>query len=165
MTLVCVAVVAVTIAAVFFPSIRSTVGLNPVSAPGYRAGDRIDLPTGAYDDSTLTVLVFVRSNCPACRRSQPMFKDIADRLGGTPARMRLVIDHARAEAETEYATALGLASTALIPADFLALHLHVVPTLVLVDRSGEVLYALEGVPSDEQRDDLLRLVRAGGHAG
>lgn len=155
--LACAATVALTIAAAAHPTIRARLGLVPVRVPAYRAGERIDAPPRVYTSSPLTVLLFIRGNCPTCQRSQPVFKSLADRLAATPARMVLVTDTRRPE-DAAYASAIGIDSSGVAPLDFSALRLKSVPTLVLVDREGRVLYALEGVPSDRERDALLQAV-------
>ena len=161
MTLACVAAVALTLAALAFPALRARLGLNPATPPGYKVGDRIDLPSDLYNASSLTLFVFVRGNCPSCERSRPMFKDIADQVRGTSARMVIVVSRVRAEHDSEYASAVGLPPSAVAAVDFDTIQLRAVPTMVLVNRSGAVRYALQGAPTDGQRDELLQLVRAG----
>ena len=61
-----------------------------------------------------------------------------------------------AEGESEYVWDLGLNATQLVAVDFTKLQLQVVPTLVLVNNTGEVKYAKEGIPSLPDQDVLIR---------
>jgi len=62
--------------------------------------------------------------------------------------------------EREYLRAIGLDEDRLIGVDFRNLRLRRVPTMVLVDRHGEVRYSLEGVPTALNQEELLRIAAA-----
>ena len=152
----CVAIVAVTLAALAKPELRARLGLAPARPASYSVGDRIDVPDRLFAASPLTLLVFVRSNCGACQSAKPAFARITSQLGATSTRTVIVTAGARSAEELGYATDVGLDRTHLETMDFSNLKLQVVPTLVLVDQRGKVLYAVEGVPSDAQQQDVLR---------
>jgi hypothetical protein len=158
-TIGCVAVVAITVAALAMPSLRARLGFPPGRSASYSVGQRIDVPANLYDSSPLTLLVFARSSCSACQRAKPVFADIARRLSApSSARILLVTSSTRHEDEVSYVRDLGLDESHLVTLDGAGLRLQVVPTLVLVDRLGEIHYASEGVPTAAQEDDLLRAV-------
>lgn len=158
-TIGCVAVVAITVAALAMPSLRARLGIAPGRSASYSAGQRIDVPASLYDSSPLTLFVFARSSCGACQRAKPVFADIARRLPNpSSVRVVLVTTSTRQEDEVAYARDLGLDQSHITTLNGAGLRLQVVPTLVLVDRLGEIHYASEGVPTAAQEDDLLRAV-------
>jgi thiol-disulfide isomerase/thioredoxin len=158
-TIGCVAVVVITVAALAMPSLRARLGFAPARSASYSAGQRIDVPANLYDSSPLTLFVFARSSCGACQRAKPLFADIARRLSNpSSVRVLLVNSSTRREDEASYARDLGLDESHLVTLNGAGLRLQVVPTLVLVDRLGEIHYASEGVPTAAQEDDLLRAV-------
>jgi hypothetical protein len=71
----------------------------------------------------------------------------------------VVADGTQAD-ERKYLHDIGLTDSHLAALDFRTLRLQRVPTTVLVDRSGQVLYSLEGEPSASDRMELLRLAAA-----
>lgn len=158
--LACVAVVAVTIAAVAFPSLRSRLGLVPSTPPSYRVGERIDVPARFYEEAPHTLFVFVRSNCAACQSAKPALERIADTFRQAMTPVLVISTGARATDGIGYAAEIGVERTSVLALDVSTLRLRVVPTIVLVNRAGEVLYAAEGVPTDQQAEQLLRLVNA-----
>jgi len=156
---VCVAAVALTVASLAFPSLRSRLGFQPKRLPSYSAGERIDLPKDFYASSRLTLIVFARSTCGACQAAQPKLAAIASELAGSSIPTVLVTSGAASEQERSFATAMGIDDRHVVPFDLSTLRLQVVPTVVLVNTQGDVLFAMEGIPSDEQQQQLLRAAR------
>ena len=71
----------------------------------------------------------------------------------------LIVSGLHAVDEAAYAKDLGVAADHLVTLDLGAItKLQVVPTLVLVNQRGEVMYSAEGIPTDPQRQDLLNAV-------
>jgi thioredoxin-related protein len=155
----CLAVVAITALLISVPSLRARVALLSVRT-SYRVGERIDVSPHVYENSPLTLLVFTRSNCAACQAAKPALKNIAGHLKATPAQMILVVGSPDASSEIGYASEIGLDRTRIAGVNLTALRLQSVPTLVLVSRSGEVLYTTEGPPSDQQQQELFQVVRS-----
>lgn len=108
--------------------------------------------------------MFVRSDCSACQGSAPVFRKIAGRLSDTPTPMYLITSGARSDDEARFTQQVGIAADRLVMLNFSSLRLQVVPTLVVVDQQGTVIYASEGPPSDQQQEELLRAAIADARA-
>jgi hypothetical protein len=70
----------------------------------------------------------------------------------------MVVDEGQQAGEREYLRDVGLPEDRLAAVDFRALRLRRIPTTVLVDRDGRVLYSQEGEPSALDAAELLRMV-------
>jgi hypothetical protein len=150
----CVAVVAVTVVALAQPAVRAQLGFGPTRITSYGIGQQIDLPDSSYSTAPRTLVLFARSNCPACRQAAPFFKTLASALASRGGlQMRVVMDAASEADRTEalaYVTALGLDRTGLVTVDLASTRIKRVPTLVLVDGTGTVLSEWESpMPQDE----------------
>jgi thiol-disulfide isomerase/thioredoxin len=161
----CVAVIAVTVAALAEPAVRAQFGFGPARATSYEVRQRIDLPASAYAAAPRTLVLFARGNCAACRKAAPFFKMLASELAGRGGlQMRVVMDAASDADRTEaiaYVASLGLDRTALVAVDLEATRIKRVPTLVLVDRDGTVLFDWESpMPQDEVLRTLVSLQSA-----
>lgn len=136
----------------------------PPVAPGDRApafrlpslgGGALDLPGAA----PLTLLAFTKASCPTCRWALPFVQALHERARGLTV-VGVASDppaEARALAEE-----LGLGFPVAVEGEpwevSAAYGLTTVPTLVLVDGSGEVLFTSEGF----SRDDFLEIARRAG---
>ena len=150
-----VVLVAGTAAAVARPGVRAALGL---SRGAYAARQRIDIPAQAYDSASYTLVLFARSSCAACQRSSIFFKQLVAEAVADGIDVRLVSSAPVASEELAYARELGFEERQVVPLDLRALRLRLVPTIVLVDRQGEIHYAREGaVPAGEQGDLLRRM--------
>src|SRR5262249_28025702 len=114
------------------------------------------LPERLYRSSPLTLFVFVRSSCAACQSAKPIFASIAPRLRQASADVVIVTSGAHADDEGTYARDVGVDAAHLVRLDITTLKVKLVPTAVLVDRSGRVLFTVEGVPSASDQQQLLR---------
>jgi len=160
-TIVCVALVAVTVLALASPSVRTRLGFRSGRPASYLTGQQVDLPAPVWETSPVTLLIFARSTCSACQRAQSAFTTLVARLAAMPEARVLVVANSRgAHDEAGYARNLGLDDGHLVTVDYGGLRLGVVPTLILVDRRGVVRFASEGVPSTEQLNDLVAAARA-----
>jgi hypothetical protein len=143
----CVCLVGATIIVLVTPSIRATLGLTPSIQPGYVQGDRIDVPARVYESSPYTVIVFARSNCPVCQRVKPWLAQMtASVQRQTAARVVMVATNAGLDEEVAFGREIGLGQEQVVLLPSQALRVKLVPTVVLVDRRGEVLYSVEGAP-------------------
>jgi hypothetical protein len=155
-TIACVAVVALTVAAIASPTFRARFGFaRPASYP---AGSAIDVPGHLYSGSPQTLFVFIRSSCIACQNAKPMFSTIKADLEKVGVSTTLITNGQNANEEAAYAKELGVDASKLIAMNVSAIKLAVVPTLALVNERGEVLYSVEGIPTDPQRQELLTAV-------
>jgi len=124
-------------------------------------GERIDLPATIHESFPLTLLLFTRAGCGACQTAQPAFASLVGGLRDRSSiRTLMIVREGTEPEEREYLRAIGLDEDRLIGVDFRNLRLRRVPTMVLVDRHGEVRYSLEGVPTALNQEELLRIAAA-----
>lgn len=82
---------------------------------------------------------------------------VADLARQRNVRVLLVTDDASPREEREFAGELGIDSSHIHQADLGGLHVRVVPTMVLVDRTGKILMAREGLLTEADRTDVVRM--------
>jgi len=96
--------------------------------------------------------------CVACQHAKPVLTEMIATLSKyDDVRVVMVTGERLAADETKFAAALGLSAGAVIRMDLDPLRLRVVPTTVLVDSHGAVLYSTEGEVSADDRAAVLRL--------
>ena len=128
------------------PGWRRALGLVVPDGAGYAVGDRIDVPVSLYESAPVTLLVFTRSGCGTCQRAKSAMATLAAALRDrATVRVTMVVADGTQADERKYLHDIGLTDGHLAGVDFRALRLQRVPTTVLVDRTGRVLYSLEGV--------------------
>lgn len=156
-SIACVTVVAVSALVMAVPALRQRWGYT-FAVPVYAVGDRIDLPATIYGASPLTLLIFSRAGCGACQTAKSALTSLIARLQeqASVGTVMLVRDGSES-AEREYLREIGLDDSRLVTVNFASLRVARVPTLVLVDRRGEVRYTLEGVPTAGEQDALIRI--------
>jgi len=160
-TIGCVTVVAGSALLMAVPALRDRWGKTPPANAGYRVGERIDLPATIHESFPLTLLLFTRAGCGACQTAQPAFASLVGGLRDRSSiRTLMIVREGTEPEEREYLRAIGLDEDRLIGVDFRNLRLRRVPTMVLVDRHGEVRYSLEGVPTALNQEELLRIAAA-----
>jgi hypothetical protein len=155
---VCATVVTVTAVALAMPSVRRSLGPAPASRPpSYRVGQSVDLPAEVYERAPNTVAIFFRSDCGACERLKPFLTRLAARQQ-TTLQVVAVTGVANPTDSLAFARQIGLDRPQLITMDMNGLRVSRVPTVVLIDRAGSVHAAIEGLPTLEEEEDLLRMV-------
>ena len=107
---------------------------------GYRVGDVVDLPLGWFRTSGQTLVVFLRSDCPASQSLAAAMPDLLRRLPVGVAVLAVVSD-TLPERELAFAQAAGFEPQSIRTAPFHRLKLRRVPTLALIDRDGRVTMA------------------------
>jgi hypothetical protein len=137
-----------------------TVGA-PATAPkppeaAYRVGDMVDVPAAWYASTPYTFVLFGQSTCGACQRAQPYLKALVAHLEGRAA-VVLASPGGNRDAELRYAEAIGLDGRALVEATR-TLRTRVTPTLLVLNQSGRVLGAWEGVGPEEKHEALTRAI-------
>ena len=162
-----VAVLVLTYAAFMSPTLRAHLGLDALHSPSpYQRGQYVDVPDVLYKDARLTVIVFARSSCPGCQAAKPFLTRLAHvtKTSGD-YRMVLLTPTPIVDQERQFAADIGIASDALVSAARLSLRVRAVPTIVVSDSRGRVVYALEGIPNEEQQSAVLRLFSVSGTTG
>lgn len=150
-SLVLVAVTAIVLAR---PDLRDAVGLGPASA--YAVRGRIDAPPEVYRTSPYTLVVFARSTCAVCRSAVPFLTTLVREAAADGVAVRLVSSAPVAPDERAFAETWGLDPAAIVGVDLRSMRVRHVPTIVLVDREGEIHYAREGAIPAAAQDELLR---------
>lgn len=127
---------------------------DPDGRTGYVVGDRVDLPADWFEGTDDTLLVFLRSDCAASQAFAVLLPELRSRI---PDRVQVlaVVSDASPAREASFAESAGFERTAVRMADFESLQLRVVPTLVLVDRHGQVKAERLGTSLGAGRVDLL----------
>lgn len=157
-TIGCVTVVVGSALVMAVPALRDRWGQSPPGNAGYRVGDPIDLPATIHESSPLTLLLFTRAGCGACQAAKPAFASLVGGLRDRASiRTLMIVRQGSEPEEREYLRAIGLDEDRLVGVDFRNLRLRRVPTIVLVDRRGEVQYALEGAPTALNQEELLQI--------
>jgi len=146
--IVLLAVLALTIALVLYPSLAGAVSSPAPPPPAYEVGSRVDTPGEWHAGSDYTLLLFAQSTCGACQRAQPFLREMVEQFSGQVP-MVMVSPGADRAAEVRFGESLGLHAGAVQAAPA-SVRARVTPTLLLVDRSGTVLHVWEGVPPDRQ---------------
>lgn len=149
-------VLAVTLCAslgvVAWPRVAGAIGLQPARpAPAYAAGDRIDVPAAWYQTAPRTLVLFARASCGACQTAQPFLKELVGSVVESGDAVVLVGHAGSREEDAVFAKSLGVGDAAILSAPD-DIRVRVTPTLVLVDKTGTILHAWEGVgPPDKQK--------------
>jgi hypothetical protein len=154
----CALVLAATIGVASIPNLGERLGWQ--SAVRYRAGQQIDLDAALYAGSPRTVFFFARSSCSACQVSKPVMAAIVREVSREAGvRVVLVAGQTLADAESErtFAREIGLEQSQLLRTDLGALRLRSVPAVVLTDAAGSILLAREGLLTEGDRSEIVRI--------
>jgi hypothetical protein len=153
-SVVLVVVVIATAARVFWPRLAGSAGLTRTAAvePAYRAGQAIDTPEAWHRDSPYTLVVFAQASCGACITAKPYLRSLVSHLDGRASIVMATPGRAQAYDE-QYGADVGLPSGQMrvVPA---GTRVTATPTLVLVNQSGEILGAWQGVGPPEEHAAL-----------
>jgi hypothetical protein len=159
LTASCVVAVAVTVIALAKPSFGAAIGLARDHDPGYAAGDRLELPPGIAGGAAHTVLIFARFDCQACQAARASLADlVADLQQQTDVRAVMVTSRRDRPDQEGFGRSLGLQASQVVPVDFTSMRIKTVPAVVVVDRSGTVVYARAGPLSRSDHAALIRKV-------
>lgn len=147
----CVLLMTVTAA---YPLLQARLGA--ASTSGYRLGEVIDLPQDVFRDAAHTVVVFARSSCAASQRMKPLLARLAGSLSDDPSiDVVLVTPRANAPAESAFADQIGIEPRHHLAMDLTTLKVVRVPTVVVLNRRGEVEYVQDGQPQTAAAEAAL----------
>jgi hypothetical protein len=152
-----VLILLVTTMMVAWPRVTSALGMKHAPEPAYKTGQTIDAPLEWYAGADRTLVVFARASCGACQNAQPFLKQLVADLGSKSA-VVLGSNGKEPAEEVIYGRALGLpeAAVKVVPA---GLRVRSTPTLVLVDRQGQVLGAWEGVGPEKKQKEIRAAIQ------
>jgi hypothetical protein len=121
------------------------------AAIAFRPKGDIDVPAAWRSQSEYTLVIFGRDSCPACLASREFHRDLAAAAEAAGVRAVAALT-ASIEDPAHFAASLGLAPDRAVRANPPPEHLKSVPTLLVVNRNGEILKKTEGaLPADKQR--------------
>ncbi|HUL74442.1 MAG TPA: hypothetical protein VLT86_15145 [Vicinamibacterales bacterium] len=154
-----VLILLVTAMTVAWPRVTSALGMRPKPVElAYRAGQTIDTPADWYQASPYTLVVFARASCGACQQAEPFLKRLVTELS---AKSAIVLGATGKEPDEElgYGRAIGLddAAVKVVPA---GLRVRATPTLVLVDRQGQILASWEGVGPETKQMQIVKTIQS-----
>lgn len=131
-------------------------------ASGYAVGATVDLPAEVVGGADRTILVFVRASCAACRRSTAVLRNLVAEASASPAVRVVLVTSSREDkvADGALVAEIGVGEEQIHRTAFDRLRLKVVPSIVVVDRTGRVIDGHVGVPDSEAVTRLLGLVKA-----
>ena len=144
-----VMVLAGTALTIAWPRIASATGTRPSPPPpAYQTGQTIDVPVEWYASAPRTLVLFGQASCGACQDATPYLQQLVAHLRDRAA---VVVGSPGNAFEDDAAWAMGFGigrvSVHPVPG---RLRVKVTPTLVVVDRQGQILGAWEGVgPADK----------------
>ncbi len=143
----------------FAPAVRARLGWAAVQTPAYAVGDPIDIPASLREHSERTLVVFASGTCGASVRSTPALKRLAEDLRGSSTRFLLVTPVAMKADQEALENNLGLTASEHATLDMSGLKVTSVPTMVLVDRSGRILFSREGFVDQAAYQSLVGLTQ------
>lgn len=143
------------------PSVRTSLGIGRTPArPSYVAGQTVDLSSNVFGQAPHTLAIFFRSDCGACERMRPYLARLAAREDGRALRVIAVTGVANSLDSLAFARGIGVDQSRLITMDLATLRVQRVPTILLLDHAGRIETALEGIPSAQDEEILLRRVNS-----
>jgi len=150
-----VAVLATTVLTGFAPALRAKFGWSKATSPAaYAVGQSFDVPAIVYSTTDRTLVVFASGTCSACLKSAQALSGLFTDFRDSPTRVVLVTPATMAADQEAFVQGLGVPASQHLTMNTSGLRLKVVPTTVLVDRLGTVLYAREGLIDDAGRQAI-----------
>ncbi|MEO8480982.1 MAG: hypothetical protein ABI634_02160 [Acidobacteriota bacterium] len=152
---------ATTAAAGFAPAVRTRLGWTAVERPAYAVGDVIDIPAGLRDQADRTLVVFASGTCGASLRSAGVLRRVASDLRRVHGQFVVITPKDQRADQQKLAESYGLEPSEVTALDLRQLRLKYVPTVVVVDRAGNVRYVREGAVDDDGRVAIQRALALG----
>ena len=144
-----VVLVALTAGAMLLPQARQFLGKGAPSS-SYAVGDRLDVDPALFEGARATVFLFARASCGACQASKPLMASIVSDLAAAPdVNVMMLAPLKEMDANTDFGRDLGLAQ--VVHSDIRQLRLRYVPSVVVTDGGGTVLWSHEGMLTEDSR--------------
>ena len=129
----------------------------------YAKGDIIELPLPAYSGSRVTIAVYGTSFCPASRSSAPFLRRLFHAIAGDAGTRSVFVPTASvSDYEVRFAEDIGLRPDDIVEVPRPIARIKLVPTVIVVDRTGQVLFVREGALDAAAVDVLLAVLSSGG---
>ena len=154
-----VLMVAVTLGYIGWPRVAAALGSKPAPAPPpYVVGQTVDVPAKWYSNADTTLVLFARASCGACEKAQPFLTKVVGIMNTRGAAFMAHPAGAAVE-DAQFAKSLGVKDGQIVVAGD-NLKVRATPTLVLVNRQGQILGAWEGVGKEDRQAAILAAIDA-----
>ena len=140
----------------YLPSFRSK-GKNR----DYRvsAGRSVALPGVEWENNGETLLLVLDKGCAYCRASAPFYQEIAREAAQNPGVQLIAVLPQSVSESKQYLSDLNVPINEVRQSNFEALSVQGTPTLILVNRKGEVKQSWPGKLPPEQETEVLKRIR------
>jgi hypothetical protein len=142
-------------ALVAVPGVRERLGLIPTERAGYRVGEQVDAPIPPAVGAERRVVLFGRGTCGDCVRAAGFFHDLRSSVLHHNSSFVLVTQEPRTNAGREFAQQLAMDEDDIVWTDLQQLRLKVLPTVLVIDGTGRILFVKEG-PIVSLDQDVVR---------
>ena len=155
------AMVGVTLLLLLGPALLTRLGLRARATSVFPIDTTIILDRRVYEGSTYTLIVLARSTCPACQETRPLIAELVRAASASTAfGRRLILVTEQDEEEQRFAVALGFdIVTEVVDRAGMRLDGVTVPAVVIVNRAGRILFAIEGRAQPERFQDAAALIK------
>jgi thioredoxin-related protein len=148
--------VLLTTVALAVPGVRTALGFERARGTGYAVGQRVDLVPPGSESRRHTLLIFARHDCGACQQSKSAFADLVRDLREQGVDTVIVTNQHQRPSQVAYGQELGVREERVLSLDLSTLKVQLVPSIVLVDRAGTVVYARAGALAHDDRAAVAR---------
>lgn len=136
-----------------YPRLRAR-SFDILSPHGYHVGEIVDVSRAVYSENERTAIVFAEEGCGACQEATPVIGRLTTLVTEHTASLVAVLSNGPSDDQhaplfealrNRGARVLARSSWSLKTPT----RLEFVPTILVVDRAGRILFARVGVPSEE----------------
>jgi hypothetical protein len=138
----------------FVPVIKAKAGWSEPARQAYAIGQTIDLPSSVYSSNKQTLVVFASGTCGACLRSSQALSGLVSDFSDSSTRVLLVTPATMKADQQAFERGIGIPISQHLSMDTSKLRLTMVPTIALVDATGKIVYAREGLLDEEGRQAI-----------
>jgi len=122
------------------------------------AGSKISVPGVDWASNEQTLLLVLEKKCPYCRESAPFYQQLA-READQKRSVRLIVVLPQDVAEAkEYLSSLNVPIPEVRQSSLEALGVKGTPTLILLNKNGEVMQSWAGKLPPEQETEVLKRI-------
>ena len=127
------------------------------AAIAFRPTGNIEIPAAWRSHSEYTLIIFGRDSCPACQASADFHKALTAAAEANGVRTVAALTASIGD-PARFAASLGVSPDRALRANPAPAHLKSVPTVIVVNRNGDILKKTEGVLSADKQRALLNFV-------
>jgi hypothetical protein len=158
----CLGTLALTVALFATPSLRNRLFADASLSSVYASGEIVDLPGEVYQGQSFTLIYFATTTCAACLQAREAMRELADAIsdGVEDVEVALVTATTDRDARAAFGEAVGVNANRHFSLDLSQLKVRKVPTVLLVDKMGRVLFAQERAPDSATHSAILDRVKS-----